>query len=197
MKNAYARDAAERYQIGSICYVSTAKKPYDLECAQVPEQRFYNTMLKEHKKKLAMSRLLLREISDIITKVSTGETKPYEESNNNKNIVLYLLSELYKENEQELHYRLVEIFRDILHVDLTNYIEESRRLGKFNNRYTRPQVIELLSKRMQKYILEKRVLLPRHGLSVSELLDKKGRENRKLMREEMPKARGNGLHAVI
>lgn len=116
--------------------------------------------------------------------------------NNSKKIVIYGFTEYYNEPEYELHNRLINMFYEILHVDLTGYIEETCRMGRNNNK-TRPIVIELLSKKMTKYILENGNYFHGTGLYVSEFLSKDERKFRHILREEMMKARKNGQYAII
>ena len=114
-----------------------------------------------------------------------------------KKIILYGLSEYHDETEHDLHYRVLDIFRSLLNVDLTGYIEETRRIGrKFFNK-TRPLEIELISKKMTKYIIENKYYIQDENLSISEFLDKNTLQLRKMMREKMFSARKEGLHAVI
>lgn len=61
----------------------------------------------------------------------------------------------------------------------------------------RPLVIELLSKRMTRYIVSSSQCFQGTGLGVSEFLDAKSRKDRAQMREELIKAGQNGHHAII
>lgn len=144
-------------------------------------------LLKENEK-------LKQEISEIKS-LSTSPVIQCIESNCKK-IVIYGLTEYYKEPENDLHNRIIEMFRDILQVDLMGYVENMYRLGKKNTN-TRPLVIELISKRMAKYIKNNSHYFQGTGLSISEFLDENSRKKRQQMREEMIKARKEGLHAVI
>ncbi|CAH0596423.1 unnamed protein product [Chrysodeixis includens] len=116
--------------------------------------------------------------------------------NNLKKIVIYGLAEHPKEPEPILHDRLIAMFRDILQVDLTGYIEDMYRVGK-NSARTRPLVIELISKRMVKYLLNNSHYFQNTRISLSEYLDENARKEREQLREEMMKARKKGLYAVI
>lgn len=137
---------------------------------------------------------LKKEISEIKAKSVTAVTKCTE--SNSKKIVLYGLTEYSKESEVDLHDRVIKIFQDILHVDLTGYLENMYRLGR-NTTNTRPLVVELLSKRMAKYLIKNSPYFQGTRLSISEFLDEDARKQRQLLREEMLQARQKGLHSVI
>lgn len=114
----------------------------------------------------------------------------------NKRIVIYGLPEYKNEPEAELYNRLLEVFYDILNIDLTGYIEDTYRLGR-NYNINRPLVVELLSKRMRTYLLEHKQYFKGTGLFISEFLDINEQKENKKMREEMFEARKKGYHAVI
>lgn len=116
--------------------------------------------------------------------------------NNNKKIVIYGLEEYSKETDSELHSRVIAIFDDILQLNTMGYIEDIHRVGRRNNR-NRPLAVELISKRMVKYILQNSNYFQGTGLSISEFLNAKERHQRAYMREEMFSARRKGLHAII
>lgn len=143
------------------------------------------------------NRKIKQKINEILNKNKNTKTTPQiTREINNKKIVLHGLSEYYGEHENDLYYRIIDIFKDILHVDLFEYIEDTKRIGKYRNT-ARPLVIELISKRMTRYIVENGHYFQGTNLSVTEYLDKESRENLKKMREEMFIARKKGLHAVI
>lgn len=123
---------------------------------------------------------------------------PYENNHQcdkQKKFVLYGLQETYDEDEYNLNYRIINVFKDLFNVDLTGYIEESTRIGKKGNR--RPLIVELISKNMTKYILQNVAYLRNTGLYISEYLDENGRNNRKKAQEILRNARKNGRHAII
>lgn len=82
--------------------------------------------------------------------------------NNSKILVLYGLDELWYETEAELHDRVIDVFQSITRVDLTGYIEDLERIGQRGSR--RPLKVELLSKRMTKYLLTHVTLFKNTGL---------------------------------
>lgn len=112
-----------------------------------------------------------------------------------KSIVLYGLEEMFEEDGHCLYSRVIDVFYELYNVDLTGYVEDSHRMGNRGKR--RPIYIELLSKRMTKYILQNTSFLNNTGLKLSEYLDENGRKIRKKMHEILYEARKNGRHAVI
>lgn len=138
---------------------------------------------------------LKREINETLNRFSTPQTEQIYESDSKK-FVIYGLQEYYQETEYDLDMRLVETFRDTLNLDLYGSIEDTYRVGKYHSR-NRPLVVELISKKMVKYIIDNNHYLEGTQLSVAEYLGEKARKERKLLREKMLKARENGLHAVI
>jgi regulator of replication initiation timing len=114
---------------------------------------------------------------------------------NEKNIVLYGLDEYPGETEAELYPRLSHMFYDILNIDINGFIEAARRIGRKGHR--RPIVIELISKRMKKYILENAYYFRNTGFAVSKQLDDQSLKQRKEQRDCLLNARREGKHAVI
>lgn len=137
----------------------------------------------------------LKQVISEIKSVSTSPKIQCTESNSKK-IVIYGFTEYYKEPEANLHDRIIEVFRDILQVNLVGYVENMYRIGK-NHTNCRPLVVELISKRMAKYIKNNSHYFQGTGLSLSEFLDENLLKERKQLRDEMIKARKKGLHAVI
>ncbi|KAL4719791.1 hypothetical protein ACJJTC_009756 [Scirpophaga incertulas] len=226
-------------------------KLYDLECANVSVQRFYNTMTPEHKlnwqcqacyckkpkagnihtpircrdtnyldncnedrnvtlrkptqkleiqqintrlnKLLEENKTIRNEIIDLNSKIKCIDKIPESES---KKIVMFGLEEFHGEPDYSLHRRINEIFYDYFNVDLTGYIEETYRIGR-SSTASRPLAIELISKRMTKYLIEHNHYLQGTGYAISEFLDKDKLTHRKNLKNKMYKARSDGLHAVI
>lgn len=140
---------------------------------------------------------LKNEMSELGKKItSTAPINDYYSECNSKKIVLHGLSELYRESESDLHNRIVTVFRDIMNVDLTGYIEDFYRIGR-NKTMNRPLVIELISKRMTKYLVNNNYYFNKTGLLVTEFLDRAARMERKKIWEQMLMARKKGLYAVI
>lgn len=98
-----------------------------------------------------------------------------------KIIVLYGLNEYNNETEFELHDRIVDVFYNIADVDLTGYIEDLKRIGRRG--WRRPIVMELLSKRVAKYLLSNVQFFKNSGLWISEYLNSERLEERKHKRE--------------
>lgn len=116
---------------------------------------------------------------------------------NTKKIVLYGLNEYYQEAEYDLHGRIINTFHEILDINITGYLEEVKRIGKFRPRQQRPVVIELISKRCTKYILQNAKQFRNTGLAVCEYLDEQSLQTRKKLREGLILARKSGHHAII
>lgn len=116
-------------------------------------------------------------------------------NDNQKKFVLYGLDEYYGETESSLFPRINHMFSDILSVEINGFIESAKRLGKKGNR--RPVVIELISSRMKKYVLDNARCFNNTGYAVSDILDKTALENRRHLRETLISARNNGKFAVI
>lgn len=139
---------------------------------------------------------LKTEIAELGNKQKPNDSIRREAEENTKKIVIYGMEEYYKEPEYALHIRIIEIFRNSLNLDLMGYIEETRRIGKYQNK-SRPLIVELISKRMVKYLLENSHHLQGTGIAISPLLDETKRKERRTLQVEMIKARKNGLYATI
>ncbi|KAG7305794.1 hypothetical protein JYU34_009938 [Plutella xylostella] len=137
---------------------------------------------------------LKEEIKQLQHKIP--ETIPVYKESDNKKFVIYGLAEYYKETEYDLNTRITEILREYLNIDVFYSIEDTYRVGKYRNN-NRPLVVELLSKKMVKYIHENKYYLEGTQLSIGEYLGEKERKERKQLREKMLKARKDGLHAII
>lgn len=151
------------------------------------------TLMDKTIEKLETDNKGLRE--DIILLQNNSLGTQQQNTDITKKIVLYGLLEHEHETEHHLYQRIVHIFQDILNVDLTGYIEELTRIGRNNSR--RPIVIELLSKKMTKYLLQNAQFFRNTGLSISEYLNEKALQNRKHLQEQVRNARLHGHHAVI
>lgn len=142
------------------------------------------------------NKTLKNENTELGNKEKTRENIRNETVENTKKFVIYGMEEIFKEPDYALHLRIIDVFRNILNIDLMGYIEDTRRIGKYQNK-GRPLIVELISKRMAKYLLENSHHLSGTGIAISPLLDEKQRRERRTLREEMIKARKNGLHATI
>lgn len=139
---------------------------------------------------------LKEEIVELGHKNTPSHTLWKGTEDNAKKFVLYGMEETYKEPEYALHFKIIDFFRNTLNVDLMGYIEDTKRIGKFREKH-RPLIIELISKRMVKYLLEHSYLLQGTGVNISPLLDENTRKERKILRDKMMTARRNGLYAII
>jgi hypothetical protein len=116
-------------------------------------------------------------------------------NDNYKKFVLYGLDEHYGENESDICFRLNNMFQELLNVNINGFIESVERLGKRGNR--RPLVVELISKRMNRYIINNANCFRNTGYAISEVLDRQALRNRQNLRNCLRSARDNGKHAVI
>jgi hypothetical protein len=112
----------------------------------------------------------------------TLENQSMTDIDQNKCLVLYGLNEYRHESELELHERVISVFYDIAGIDLTGYIEDLCRIGRQG--YRRPLKIELLSKRITKYVLQSVYNFKNTGLWLSTFLDDKGLQKRRQDREK-------------
>lgn len=152
----------------------------------------------EVEKVLTEDRKLKGELKQIEHKLTTTNNNPNSvPESNSKKIVLYGFPEYYRESDFELQHRLCDMLQENLHVNLTGYIEETRRIGRFSSNKTRPLIIELISKRMTKYLLENKGYLYGSHVAISDFLDEAARTERQTLREKMLNARNQGLYAVI
>ena len=136
---------------------------------------------------------LKREIRDLLPRASKVEIVP---ENHTHKLVLYGFTEYYQEPECELYNRLLSLFHDIVNVDLSGYIEDIYRVGRKGTK-NRPLVIELLSKRVTRYIVSSSQCFQGTGLGISEFLNAQARKERAQIREQLFIARQNGHHAII
>lgn len=155
----------------------------------------YINELKEENKKLQHK---MKEIQIEIKNTQTVRNESSLEnllSNNNKKVVLYGLQKNKWETDDELYDRVLNVFYNILNINLDGQIEEVYRLGKKGNKT--PVVVELLSKNGAKYITQNKSYFQNTGLAVSEFLDENSRKERKKMIEILVKAKQNGYRAHI
>lgn len=117
------------------------------------------------------------------------------DSNNDKMLVLHGLQVNYWETEIEITEKISNIFHDIMNINISGYIEEITCIGKKG--YIRPIKIELISKRMTKYILENSIFFRGTGLTITEYLSKSALLDRKDKIQALKLARHNGQRATI
>lgn len=156
-------------------------------------------LMNTHIKKLQSENLKLKMDIENLQKAFIPETIKQDELINNmensKKFVLYGLIEGQWEEENELFDRITYIFQDLLNINLEEYIENITRIGRKGCR--RPVIIELLSKKMVRTILQNNRCLRGTGLAIAEYLDENSRQTRKKLSIIMKDARRNGHHAVI
>lgn len=137
----------------------------------------------------------LTDLQEKITATSSGSPTFSCECEVPRKCVIYGLEEYQYETESELHDRVIDLFGNILNINLTGYIEDIRRLGRKGQR--RPLMIELISKKMTKYILQNTRYFRNTGIDVSEYLNKESTQDRIKMVEILREERKQGKHAVI
>ncbi|CAG9790052.1 unnamed protein product [Diatraea saccharalis] len=128
-------------------------------------------------------------------KPTTTNKENYYNSEYEKKIVIYGLRENFEENEYDLHEKVETIFYNTMNVDLSGYIEDLKKLGKRGSR--RPILMELISKRMVRYILRNAKYFKNSGLYICEYLSERSLQEKRLLRNSLLEARKKGLHAVI
>lgn len=119
----------------------------------------------------------------------------FDISDNKKKIVLHGLEEYCDETEDSVHDRVIDIFYNILNINLIGYIEEMRRIGR--NKERRPLEIELLSKKMTTYIIKNRHYFRNSKFTITEYLDKNELNKRNELIKVLRNERKNGNHAII
>lgn len=135
------------------------------------------------------------QINNTIVNTQGKNNDKDNEKDNNKKIVLYGLEEFSWETETDLYNRIAEMFWHIMEVNLDGQIEDLVRLGKKGNR--RPLIIELISKKTTKYILQNHRLFKNSGFSISPVLDREALRERQDLVKILFEERKNGNHAII
>ncbi|KAI5634693.1 reverse transcriptase (RNA-dependent DNA polymerase) domain-containing protein [Phthorimaea operculella] len=166
------------------------KQQYDNIMKEQKEMKSETEKLQEKISKLEKDKTILeKQILEIKYSI---ESSKHQQS---KKIVIYGLEEYQQEDEYDIHDRIINIFQDICNVDLTGYIENFQRLGR--NGRKRPLLIELISKRMTRYLLENKNCFKNTGLAISEQLNEQQIQNRKKLQDVLREERKKGKHAVI
>lgn len=134
------------------------------------------------------------EINKVDKKIENIQEK-LQNLENTKKIVIYGLTEEYRETETNLYERASTLFYEVMGVNIDPYIEDIKRIGKTGKK--RPVAIELISKRMTNYILENVGLFRNTGINIEKYMDRKALEERNELRQNLIKARKNGDYAII
>lgn len=137
---------------------------------------------------------LMEEVKHINKQYNIGQTD-LPKIDNSRKLVLHGLSENEWENDNELYDRVMQVFSDILGLNLDGYIEGLTRLGKKGQR--RPIVVELINKRIPQIALQNKYYFKGTGLAVSEFLDREAILERRRLGKLLQEARNAGHHAVI
>lgn len=112
-----------------------------------------------------------------------------------KKFVIFGLNEYYRETEEDLNDRILHLFGDILNLNLLGYIEDVHRIGKRGPR--RPIVVELISKRMTRYILQNARYFKNTGLVVTSYLTGEALKEKKALREKHSNSRRSDMRATL
>ncbi|XP_061710519.1 uncharacterized protein LOC133520161 [Cydia pomonella] len=168
----------------------------------ISKQQYFEQQLQKTQEKINLLETenyeLKKELKDIknILETKNGTNLQKTDSDTNKRtLVLYGLDEYYRESEEDVITRINYLFQDLLSIDINGYVESVKRTGRKGNR--RPLIIELISNRMKKYILNNSHCFKYSGYSVSAILDKEGLERRYYLRECLKTARHEGKHAIM
>lgn len=124
-----------------------------------------------------------------------GIQQQLSELENSKKIVLFGLKEGQHETVNDLYHHVSQAFSDIMGINIYPYIEDIKRIGRRGA--NRPITIELLSKRMAKYIMENSRKFKNTGLSIDMYLDGDKLHKRNELRKQLQISRKDGQHAVI
>ncbi|XP_059049455.1 uncharacterized protein LOC131844558 [Achroia grisella] len=155
-----------------------------------------NTILSSDLKNIMKSEID-KAVEKIINNLKENLGNYYDKlQNNSRKIVLYGFTEYNREHETDAYNRLLQTFQDIANINLVGYIDDIYRLGKKYNT-NRPLVIELLSKKMVKYIINSSRYFYGTGLYISEYLDRDAQKEKMALREQMFLSRNRGNHAII
>lgn len=142
------------------------------------------------------NRTLTTDIEKLRIKLDK-ETKSEDPINilSTKKIVLYGLQEYEDEDENQLIYRLSDIFYDIMRVNIEPYVEKVVRLGKRG--YKRPIEIEFLSRRFTNNILDNKDYFYNTGLFIGEFKSAEEMKSFRELNQILWEYRKKGQHAFI
>ncbi|KAH9638374.1 hypothetical protein HF086_004176 [Spodoptera exigua] len=206
LKNYFANDITRiiseeisKFMIGLKSETMESTKTHD------PFKENTSTIISEINNKICTLESENKKLKDEILELKNVYKLPNIENNiyesklndtrNNKKIVIYGLNEYHSETEEYLHYRISTMIQEICGINITGYVEEITRIGRKGHR--RPVVVEFLSKRLPKHLLQNHQLFQNTGISISEYLDKETFLKRKKLSQILTEARRNGHHAVI
>lgn len=175
--------------------LSFEKISTEQQCIQ-KEITYLNTKIKQLEVKYTRVQDEHRKLQSDIQNLNTIQPviQPNYEDRG-KILVLHGLTENYWETNEEVIERIINIFHDILNINLSGYIEEISFIGKKGRR--RPLKIELISKRMKKHILDNSIYFRETGLSVTDYLSPSALLERKKLNQALVSARRTGHHAII
>lgn len=150
----------------------------------------------------AQNQQIQKELKEVQEKIKypnewkqTEHLQTMASTENCKKIIIFGLIEHYWETEHNLYDRVIHIFQDILNVNIAGYIEDLKRIGRKGPK--RPIVVELLSKKMAKHLIQNGHFFKNTGLGISEFLDDKSLQEKRRIREVLLDARRNGHHAIF
>lgn len=131
----------------------------------------------------------------LLQQQKSNPSEQYPDIDLPKKIVLYGFEESYNETERELLQTVCQSFHDYMELDLNPFIENIRRIGRRGR--NRPILLELISKRMARYVIQHAHYFKNSGIYISEFKNKTELQEIKQLRELMSKARQEGKHAII
>lgn len=112
-----------------------------------------------------------------------------------KTMVLHGLTENYWETKEDVINRVVDIFYNLVNINIQGYIEKIEFIGK--KKQGRPLKIELISKRVRNYLLSNTSYIKEAGFSLTEYLSPSALQEKRKLIQALLTARKDGHHAVI
>lgn len=167
------------------------------------EQRKMQSKIDELNKKILTLETQLNNLHNQTTTITA--TKPENKinppakelsvNNNSKKIVLHGLDEYYGETEANVYDRIVQMFYELLNVNIDGYVEQLTRIGRRGHQ--RPLEIEFIGKRITKSLLEQSHYLRGTQYTITEYMTAEELRKRREIRKILQEARAQGKYAVI
>lgn len=116
---------------------------------------------------------------------------------NTKKIVIYGFPEYRGEHQHETIQRVSSIFYELLDTDINGYIDDIKRIGRLSLNYHRPLVVDFISKRMVKYVLNNAQYLGNYGVRISAFMNEEQQQQLRVLKVKQREERSLGRHAII